>query len=313
MKTLEKLATKKTTMACLNTVRVNRGMAMATDLDNWIASPTTLPDGLYSGAGVNSGSPIISAIDPADLPIVPSLGELNKIHSTFARETVLRDIAWIAKAMSDDYNRYALNGMFFAKNGDIVATDGHRLHMLKGFHGHSGVIIPANTIDLLLAMVKEDKSTKHVSMYTYKDYVVFHVGESTLTCKPIDGSFPNYTAVIPEKNPNKAQLDVTEIQAIAKRVKLLVKAYNVGKHSTYAHTIAINGAGTATWASGSQVDDTPPVIETMPCSMKLKTVTGFNVHYLADALSGTVSYDCAKSPIRIDNGNLTAVIMPVRL
>jgi DNA polymerase III sliding clamp (beta) subunit (PCNA family) len=67
------------------------------------------------------------------------------------------DLAWVSLAISDDQNRFVLNGLHIDNAGTITATDGRRLHRCAGLVSWNspneiqaqGVIIPEQAVKLI--------------------------------------------------------------------------------------------------------------------------------------------------------------------
>ncbi|MEL7346722.1 MAG: DNA polymerase III subunit beta, partial [Pseudomonadota bacterium] len=110
-------------------------------------------------------------------------------------------------AVSVEETRYYLNGVYLhvadeagAPHLRAVATDGHRLARIdadlpEGAAGAPGVIVPRKTVGELRKLLDDDEATVQVSVSETK--IRFSVGQLVLTSKVIDGSFPDYTRVIP--------------------------------------------------------------------------------------------------------------------
>jgi DNA polymerase III sliding clamp (beta) subunit (PCNA family) len=86
-----------------------------------------------------------------------------------------------------------------------VATDGHRLARIDaplpdGAGDMPGVIVPRKTVGELRKLLDDDDTVIAVSVSETK--VRFATPDITLTSKVIDGTFPDYTRVIPSgKHP----------------------------------------------------------------------------------------------------------------
>ncbi len=131
-------------------------------------------------------------------------------------------------AISTEETRYYLNGVYMhVATGDTgqvlrcVATDGHRLARIdaplpQGAEGMAGVIVPRKTVNELRKLLDNDEMTIAVSVSETK--VRFATPDITLTSKVIDGTFPDYTRVIPQGNTRKLEVDATEFAQAVDRV-----------------------------------------------------------------------------------------------
>jgi DNA polymerase-3 subunit beta len=142
---------------------------------------------------------------------------------------VLRRLFDKAKfAISTEETRYYLNGVYMhVATGDggpvlrCVATDGHRLARVDaplpaGAEGMPGVIVPRKTVMELQKQLADDDASIAVSVSETK--VRFATPVITLTSKVIDGTFPDYSRVIPQNNARRLEVDAAEF---AKAVDLV--------------------------------------------------------------------------------------------
>ena len=134
-------------------------------------------------------------------------------------------------AMSTEETRYYLNGVYFHVADNLegrvlraVATDGHRLAQIdevlpEGFSEMPGVIVPRKTVGELRAILESDDETISVSVSETK--IRFLNSSMTLTSKVIDGSFPDYTRVIPKENNKKMEVDANSFAQSVDRVSTI--------------------------------------------------------------------------------------------
>ncbi|SEN80874.1 DNA polymerase III, beta subunit [Paracoccus alcaliphilus] len=132
-------------------------------------------------------------------------------------------------AISTEETRYYLNGVYMhvAQSEDgspvlrCVATDGHRLARIDaplpdGAQDMPGVIVPRKTVAELRKLLDEDDADIAVSISETK--VRFATAELTLTSKVIDGTFPDYSRVIPAGNTRKLEVDAADFARAVDRV-----------------------------------------------------------------------------------------------
>jgi DNA polymerase-3 subunit beta len=142
---------------------------------------------------------------------------------------VLRRLFDKAKfAISTEETRYYLNGIYMhvatGEEGPVlrcVATDGHRLARIdaplpEDAANMPGVIVPRKTVNELRKLLDDDDAQIAVSVSETK--VRFATPEMTLTSKVIDGTFPDYTRVIPQGNTRRLEVDAAEFARAVDRV-----------------------------------------------------------------------------------------------
>jgi len=168
----------------------------------------------------------LTTLPREDFPIMAS----SEYSCNFAAPApLLRRLFDKAKfAISTEETRYYLNGVYLhvaqAEGGPVlrcVATDGHRLARIdaplpEGAADMPGVIVPRKTVGELRKLLDDDEATIAVSVSETK--VRFATPAITLTSKVIDGTFPDYSRVIPLGNTRRLEVDATEFARAVDRV-----------------------------------------------------------------------------------------------
>ena len=168
----------------------------------------------------------LATLPKEDFPVMAS----SEYASNFsAPAPVLRRLFDKSKfAISTEETRYYLNGVYLhvseGEDGRVlrcVATDGHRLARIDaplpdGAENMPGVIVPRKTVGELRKLLDDDDIEIAVSVSDTK--VRFATPEITLTSKVIDGTFPDYTRVIPMGNTRKLEVDAAEFAKAVDRV-----------------------------------------------------------------------------------------------
>jgi len=133
-------------------------------------------------------------------------------------------------AISTEETRYYLNGIYLHVSDEAqpvlkaAATDGHRLARVTvprpdGAQGMPGVIIPRKCVAELRKLLDELDGTVQVSLSESK--IRFGLGNAVLTSKLIDGTFPDYTRVIPTANDKLLKLDPRSLEEGVDRVSTI--------------------------------------------------------------------------------------------
>ncbi len=168
----------------------------------------------------------LATLPREDFPIMASTDYAANFS---AKAPVLRRLFDKSKfAISTEETRYYLNGVYLhvaeGTNGPAlraVATDGHRLARIDaalpdGAQNMPGVIVPRKTVGELRKLLDDDDAQIAVSVSETK--IRFATPEITLTSKVIDGTFPDYTRVIPMGNTKRMEVDASDF---AKAVDLV--------------------------------------------------------------------------------------------
>ena len=168
----------------------------------------------------------LATLPKEDFPVMAS----SEYSSNFtAKAEVLRRLFDKSKfAISTEETRYYLNGVYMhvaeSEEGRVlrcVATDGHRLARIDaplpaGAEAMAGVIVPRKTVGELRKLLEEDDMDIAVSVSETK--VRFATPDITLTSKVIDGTFPDYSRVIPMNNTRRLEVDAGEFAKAVDRV-----------------------------------------------------------------------------------------------
>jgi len=187
-----------------------------------------IDDGVSGRLNVQCGrsSFALATLPREDFPVMAS----SEYASNFAAPAgVLRRLFDKSKfAISTEETRYYLNGVYMhvatGEDGAVlrcVATDGHRLARIDaplpdGAADMPGVIVPRKTVGELRKLLDDDSATIAVSVSETK--VRFATAEITLISKVIDGTFPDYTRVIPMGNARRLEVDAAEFAKAVDRV-----------------------------------------------------------------------------------------------
>jgi len=157
----------------------------------------------------------LTCLDKEDFPLM-SEGDMPHRFDIAASE-LKRLIDKARFAISTEETRYYLNGIYLhvANTEDgarlrAVATDGHRLAQVEqdvpdGASGMPGIIIPRKTVAEVRKLIDELDGTVSVALSDTKICFVF--GGATITSKLIDGTFPDYSRVIPQGNDKMLEMD----------------------------------------------------------------------------------------------------------
>jgi DNA polymerase-3 subunit beta len=163
-----------------------------------------------------------------DFPVIAE-GELP-VQFELPAETLKQIIDKTRFAISTEETRYYLNGIFWhvADDGQPVlkaaATDGHRLARVTlprpdGAEGMPDIIIPRKCVAELRKLLDEIDGSVGVSLSSSK--IRFDMGQALLTSKLIDGTFPDYSRVIPTGNDKILRIDPRSFEEGVDRVSTI--------------------------------------------------------------------------------------------
>lgn len=168
---------------------------------------------------VKSGRSVfnLGTLPNADFPVMATAD----YDSTFEIEAdeLRRLFDLTAFAQSTEETRYYLNGVYLHNvDGKLttVATDGHRLALANCDTATEikGVIVPRKTVAEIGKVIETGLVTVSVSETKIK----FENGPTVIVSKVVDGSFPDYTRVIPAGTDNIVKVDSSDFAKSIDRV-----------------------------------------------------------------------------------------------
>lgn len=167
----------------------------------------------------------VKTISSEQFPVLPVI-EQEAYFSIPAGE--FKDmIAQTVFAVSDDETRYFMNGVYLEKKDTqliMVATDGRRLAYIKktidNIPDFKGVIIPPKILLLVLKRL-QDEGLVDIAVSDKNIFVKF--GMYNLSSVLIEGQFPNYQKVIPEKQLYTILVKKADLSDALKRVSIFVE------------------------------------------------------------------------------------------
>jgi DNA polymerase-3 subunit beta len=267
----------------------------------------------------------LATLPSSDFPTLEK-GEITH-RFTLPAEGLARAIKKTSFAISTEKTRYYLNGIYFHADETelrLVATDGHRLARIAaplpdGIESSFGVIVPrlacVEIQRLAEAAAKDDKAgAPHVDIELSNTKIMVRSGETTILSKLIDGSFPDYTRVIPTQNVNIALVSCGETASAAERVS------TVSSERGKAVKLVFEGPTLALSVANPDVGSAAEEVESDYSGAHIEI--GFNSRYLADALSALdgdnarIELNDSQSPTILrtaTDADLLIVLMPMRV
>ena len=207
-----------------------------------------------------SGSLSIPGASAVSYPALPALAE-DKKELTFDVDTLVNGINKTIFATADDELRPIMNGVYIniePASITFVATDAHKLVKYSS----------EQPSELTAAFILPKKPAN----------LLFNLKNHTLVCRLIEGSYPNYNAVIPTANPNKVLIDRIELVNGIKRVAVC--------SNPATNLIRMDIADNKINLTAQDIDYSMSANETISCSYDGQSITiGFKSTFLVEILS----------------------------
>lgn len=209
-------------------------------------------------------------------------------------------------ATAQDELRPVMNGIYFDLTSDslaIVASDGHKLVRNKNFNLKSetpaSFILPKKPAMLLKNVLTKDEGDA-VIKFDAKNAEIHYAGGS-LSCRLIDGRYPNYNSVIPQNNPNQLTVDRKGLLGALRRVLPFA--------SESSQLIRLHLEAGKLELSSEDVDFATSAKESIVCDYSGQTMSiGFKGSSLTEILTNLESEDVT---IQLADPSRAGVIVPV--
>jgi len=265
----------------------------------------------------------IVGLDPKEFPAMPTASRDRDDQQTVTvpvvmlREMIQRTLF----AVSSDETRMNLSGIFFERPEPtklrIVATDGHRLSMITravdAGTSASGVIIPRKGVAEISKVIEQGDDAVQIALQGG----VAHAsrGLVELSMRLVEGEFPDYKQVVPQKSKSRLRVGVEPLLAALRRVSIVsserTRGVKLQMNASVLEVSSINpDIGEATDEIAVEYDGEPMSI-------------GFNAKYLMDLLGVLaessqveIGFNDEVSPgvIRCEGDqDFLYVVMPMRL
>ena len=270
----------------------------------------------------NSGKYAIAYALGEEFPKSVSLD--NPSSTVIPSEVLATAISKTIFAAGNDDLRPVMSGVFFQFSPEgliFVATDAHKLVKYSRADVKASqvtdFIMPKKPLNILKSIL--GTSDADVTIEYNDSNATFSFESYILTCRLIDGKYPNYEAVIPKENPNKLMIN---------RVLLLNSVRRVAIFSNKTtHQIRLKIAGAELNISAEDIDYSNKAEERLTCDYQGDDMQiGFNSRFLSEMLTNLTSDEIMLemsmpnragilTPIDgLDEGEtVTMLVMPVML
>ena len=271
----------------------------------------------------------IPSDDYPNLPFVESGTSLNIDPSSFLKALKLTTFA-----SSNDESKQLLTGVNFTfkKNYlESASTDGHRLAVvLVGNEDHIeekqissetednfSVTIPTKSLREIEKLVTLKNTENSIKLFYDKGQVVFISSDQIITTRTLEGTYPNYSQLIPDTFSKLLTFNTKELTDSLERIAVLADQHN--------NVIKITTDSSAKLIKiSTDAQDIGTGFESLPVSFKGESFQiAFNVRYLLDGLkvidSSLIKLSCNApttpavfTPINSDV-NFTYLVMPIQI
>lgn len=266
----------------------------------------------------------LHGIDAADFPPIPEISD--GLNTTIDPVRLREGISQVAFAAATEESRPVLTGINTEFDSDqltLVAADGfrlavHRTNLNSRVKDKTTVIIPAKTLSELNRLLGEQEEAVEITVNEKKSQILFRLKDAEIVSQLIQGSFPNYSQVIPQSYTTRAVMDVNEFLRVTKISSIFARDASGIVRLVITPGSELNPGKVTVSAQAEEVGDNVAEIEALIDGGEAKIA--FNVKYLSDVLSvipqaqvalelTTPSSPGTIRPIGVDN--YVHVVMPM--
>jgi DNA polymerase-3 subunit beta len=171
----------------------------------------------------------ISGVDAKDFPPIPRVDE--GITTRVEVDALRQGITHVIFAAATEESRPVLTGVDAQFDGDLLtlaAADGFRLAVYKlplavPVSQKTEVIIPARTLAELNRLMVDEEEAVEITVNPKKSQALFRLKNIELVSQLVQGTFPQYTQLIPQSYTTQAIVSVAEFLRATKTASIFAR------------------------------------------------------------------------------------------
>jgi DNA polymerase-3 subunit beta len=257
----------------------------------------------------------IVGLPKEEFPQLPVFKDKDSI--TLNQKTLKEMMNLTDFAISKDDTRYVLNGILLSVKGDnleMVSTDGRRLaaaskKLAKKTLVDRAVIVPTKTAQEVKRMLLDEGEVK---IHFSDNQVLFTFPKSFVLSRLIEGEYPNYKKVIPDKSPKELKVLREDFLSATKRASIFTDQDSMAIKLNIKKKKMTISKNTAFGEAKEEID----IDYTGDDDIEI----GFNPKYLIDVLKSLEDQeiifevnDSSKPGVIRRGGDYTYVVLPMQL
>ena len=171
----------------------------------------------------------VNGIDAEEFPPIPSIddGIVGKIEPGVLLDAISR----VAFAAATEDSRPVLTGIKVEIEGDnftFAAADGFRLAVYKGklaepLSEDTEFIIPARSLQEISRLVSGSRELVEFTVTSNKSAALFRLADTEIVTQLLQGTFPNYSQLIPESHDNRATMNRGDLSSAARSASIFAR------------------------------------------------------------------------------------------
>ncbi|MEX2599178.1 MAG: DNA polymerase III subunit beta [Dehalococcoidia bacterium] len=288
---------------------------LLTDFVNSLTKQAIEIETITQGKGIHvKGDRVEATINGADADEFPPIPSVNDGTSTKVGAKALREaIHQVVLAAAVEDSRPVLTGVNIELDGSnltLAAADGfrlavHKTGIMEPVSEKLSVIVPARTLQEVERLIESDDPVE-ITITPQRSQALFRLKNVEIVSQLIQGTFPNYSQLVPQDHTTRVIVDLAELQRATRTASIFAKDGS-GIIRLQMTPSGNGGAGKLTISSrAEEVGDNTGELEAQVEGDEGKIA--FNSRYLSDVL-GVLGKD--KVALEMTTASSPGVIKPV--
>jgi DNA polymerase-3 subunit beta len=266
----------------------------------------------------------INGMKADDFPPIPQVsdGMATKVEA----EAFRLGIGQVTFAAASEESRPVLTGIhadFNDSNLTLAAADGfrlavHKMSILNKLSKQTAVIIPAKALNELSRFLAEQEDPVEITVNQQKTQALFRLKNIEMVSQLIQGTFPNYSQLIPQSYNTRSIIDVAEFLRAVRMSSIFARDGSGIVRLVATPSVEAAAGKLSVSARAEEIGENSGEIDALVDGEKAQIA--FNVKYLSDALGAirqkqvalettTSSSPGVIRPVGVDN--YVHVVMPM--
>ncbi len=258
----------------------------------------------------------IPTVSISDFPAFPNPAVIRKKKLEIPVPVFIEGVKSVAYAVAKDDSRLSLQTVHIRVIGDelhFVGSDGHRLVLkkyrdLQGLEDGFSVNLPPKSTRYIEKMAEGGTVIVEQAL----NFIKIGATTGTLWIREVEGEYPDYLSVIPTSFECEAEVSVSKLSNVLKRI-ISFMSVNLGVKFSVSQSQGTLRIFFEDQEEGSGEER----VEVVSAHGEMEV--GFNPKYLLDFLKGTkaetvrVKFTSPDTAAVLESGEATYVVMPMRI
>jgi DNA polymerase-3 subunit beta len=231
----------------------------------------------------------INGLDAQDFPPIPQVSD--GLETKIEIKALKDGIEQVTFAAATEESRPVLTGVQLEFDGDklaMAAADGFRLavhntSLLSPVKNKTAIIVPARALNELHRFMTDQEEPVEITVNQQKSQILFKLKNIEMVSQLIQGSFPNYSQLIPQSYVTRAVVDVAEFLRAIRMASIFARDGSGIVRLMVSPGVELTPGKMNISARAEEVGDNVGEIDALVDGEAAKIA--FNAKYLSDVLS----------------------------